>query len=101
MNEIYFSDPEAFLSAVPLFARGHRLHHDKIRNLWMIQAPEKALILEGAAPDILLLVDGKRNIADIVDRLRQRFASADNGATIQQDVVNLLRDLMIKEVLRA
>lgn len=84
---------------IPSLARGYRLQHDKVRDLWLIQAPEKALILEGAAPEILRLVDGTHSIATIIETLAARYDAP--RELIAQDVLTLLNDLTDKGALRA
>ncbi|GBR44556.1 pyrroloquinoline quinone biosynthesis peptide chaperone PqqD [Neokomagataea thailandica] len=91
--------PQDAQTRVPSLARGYRLQHDKVRDLWLIQAPEKALILEGAAPEILRLVDGERSIATIIDTLSVRYDAPRD--LITNDVLTLLNDLTEKRALRA
>lgn len=79
------------------FARGHRLQHDKIRKLWLIQAPEKAFIVDEVAAAILGLVDGQRSIKMIIDVLAGRYEADRDVMT--RDVLVLLSDLKSKGVL--
>ncbi|UMM09480.1 pyrroloquinoline quinone biosynthesis peptide chaperone PqqD [Gluconobacter frateurii] len=81
------------------FARGHRLQQDRIRDLWLVQAPEKAFIIEGAAPHILGLVDGERTVSSIIEMLTGQFSAP--REVISADVLALLSDLTEKGVLRA
>lgn len=84
---------------VPGFARGHRLQHDRVRDVWVVQAPEKAFIVEGAAPQILALVDGERSVAAMIETLTEQFSAA--REVISADVFALLLELAEKGVLRA
>ncbi|MBS1037890.1 pyrroloquinoline quinone biosynthesis peptide chaperone PqqD [Gluconobacter cerinus] len=81
------------------FARGHRLQHDRVRDVWLVQAPEKAFIIEGAAPHILGLVDGELAVGSIVEKLTEQFSAP--REVISADVLALLSDLTEKGVLRA
>ncbi|GBR12355.1 pyrroloquinoline quinone biosynthesis peptide chaperone PqqD [Gluconobacter frateurii] len=81
------------------FARGHRLQQDLVRDLWLVQAPEKAFIIEGAAPHILGLVDGERTVSSIIETLTGQFSAP--REVISADVLALLSDLTEKGVLRA
>ncbi|QDH16866.1 pyrroloquinoline quinone biosynthesis peptide chaperone PqqD [Swingsia samuiensis] len=81
------------------FKRGHRLQHDRVRDIWLIQAPEKAFIVEGAAPHILHLIDGERDIESIVKKLSEDFSAPSD--VISRDVYALLSDLAEKGVLYA
>ncbi|GBR53918.1 pyrrolo-quinoline quinone synthesis protein PqqD [Neokomagataea thailandica NBRC 106555] len=84
---------------VPTLARGYRLQHDKVRNLWLIQAPERALVLEGAAPEIMKLVDGSRTANTIIETLVAQYDAPHD--LIAQDVYTLFADLTQKGALRA
>ncbi|UMM63983.1 pyrroloquinoline quinone biosynthesis peptide chaperone PqqD [Aristophania vespae] len=79
------------------FTRGHRLQHDKVRDLWLIQAPEKAFIADNIAAATLNLIDGERSIADIINQLALEY-QAPRGI-ITKDVLSLLSDLHSKGIL--
>ena len=79
------------------FARGHRLQHDRVRDLWIVQAPEKAFVIEGSAPHILRLLDGERSVGDIVQQLANEFSAP--REVIAKDVLALLSELTEKNVL--
>ncbi|EHH68111.1 pyrroloquinoline quinone biosynthesis peptide chaperone PqqD [Gluconobacter morbifer] len=95
------SDAPVFVteSSVLAFARGYRLQHDRVRDVWLIQAPEKAFVTEGTAPHILRLVDGERSVGSLIDELARRFSAP--REIIASDVLALLSDLTAKGVLRA
>lgn len=48
--------------SVVRFARGVRLQHDRVRERWIIQAPERAFIPDPIAAEVLKLVDGTRTV---------------------------------------
>lgn len=79
------------------FARGHRLQHDRVRDLWIVQAPEKAFVIEGAAPHILRLLDGERSVGGIIQQLEEQFSAP--REVIVKDVLALLSELTEKNVL--
>lgn len=81
------------------FARGTRLQHDRVRDVWFIQAPERAFHADPIAVEVLQLIDGTRNVGGILDLLCQKFAAPRD--IIAQDVLTLLRDLATKQVLQA
>ncbi len=83
---------------VLFFARGHRLQHDRVRDLWIVQAPEKAFVIEGAAPHILRLLDGKRSVGDIIQQLANEFSAP--REVIAKDVLALFSELTEKNVLQ-
>jgi pyrroloquinoline quinone biosynthesis protein D len=45
-----------------------RLQYDETRERWVLQAPERVLVLDETGKEIVVLCDGKRSISDIVDR---------------------------------
>jgi pyrroloquinoline quinone biosynthesis protein D len=72
-------------------APGVRLHHDQARGRWVLLAPERMLVLEDTALDVLRLVDGSRDVAAIVAALAVQFAAPE--ADIEADVREMLADL--------
>lgn len=79
------------------FTRGHRLQHDRVRDVWLIQAPEKAFIADPVAAAILRLVDGMRPLGAIIDTLAETYQAPRN--TIATDVQALLASLLDQKVL--
>jgi pyrroloquinoline quinone biosynthesis protein D len=82
---------------VPAFAPGVRLHHDRTRDRWVVMAPERMIVPDQIALEVLRLVDGTRTLDAIVDRLAETFAAP--RAEIAADVGELLDDLAAKGVL--
>ena len=76
---------------VPSFRRGVKLRFDKVRNAWVLLAPEKLFVPDETAIEILKLVDGVRSIDVIADDLAARF-NAPRGLIIS-DVCAALDDL--------
>lgn len=86
------------LADTPRFTRGYRLQHDTVRQQWIIQAPERALVADPIAGEILQRVDNTRSVTEIVDRLCEQFDAS--RETITHDVLTLLSDLVEKGILR-
>lgn len=65
-------------SDVPALPRGVRLHFDKVRDTWVLLAPERAITLDMIGHAILQEVDGARSFQDITAALAEKYnASAD------------------------
>ena len=70
-----------------------RLQYDDTRERWVLQAPERVLVLDETSKDIVVLCDGKLSIGDIVKRFSAVYdAPQDVIAHDVQAVVQLLRD---------
>ena len=61
-------------------------------------APERLLLPDEQAVEILKLVDGARSVDAIADELARQFDAP--RAEIAEDVLAMLRDLIDKKVLR-
>ncbi|NVN11811.1 pyrroloquinoline quinone biosynthesis peptide chaperone PqqD [Nguyenibacter vanlangensis] len=81
------------------FLRGTRLQHDRVRDQWVIQAPERAFIADPVAAEILRLVDGQRPVGAIIDLLAARFDAP--RPVIARDVLAMIADLAARQVLTA
>jgi len=86
-------------ASVPALPRHIKLRHDTARNRWMILAPERVLMPDPIALDILHLCDGQRSVAAIAEALASQYAAP--YERILTDVTNLLQDLADKGVIRA
>jgi pyrroloquinoline quinone biosynthesis protein D len=84
---------------VPALPRHIKLRHDTARNRWMLLAPERVLMPDPIALDILQLCDGQRSVAAIAAALAGQYAAPQER--ILTDVTNLLQDLADKGVIRA
>jgi coenzyme PQQ biosynthesis protein PqqD len=72
--------------AHPTLANGVRLHHDKVREQYVLLFPEGALVLNDTAVEVLELCDGERTLDDIAGVLGERY----EGADVKDDVSELL-----------
>ena len=81
----------------PRLPRGVRLREDKVRDRWVLLAPERVVKVNPIAVEILKLCDGARSLGDIVADLARRFnADAERVGT---DVRALLASLSDKRML--
>jgi pyrroloquinoline quinone biosynthesis protein D len=60
-------------SDCPVILRGVRPHFDKVRGVWLLLAPERALKLDDIGRAILDQVDGKRTFAEITNILADKY----------------------------
>ena len=80
----------------PKLPRGVRLKHDKVRDEWLLLAPERVVKANAVAVAVLERCDGARTLAEIVDDLASTY-SADRGL-IERDVTALIGDLATKRM---
>ena len=76
-----------------------RLRHDKVRDTWVLLAPERVLFPCPTSREILARCDGERTLGSIVDELAAEFEAP--RAAIAADVDAMLGDLADKGFLRA
>ena len=88
--------PKIHDDAVPALARGVRLRFDKARDVWVLLAPEKVLMPDQIAVEILKRCDSKAAVSAIVDDLAATFG-ADHGQ-VASDVHAFLQDLADKGI---
>lgn len=79
------------------FAPHVKFRHDETRGRWVVLAPERLLLPDDLAVEILKLVDGARDVAGIVDDLAGRFEAPRD--VIAGDVTRMLQDLVDKGML--
>lgn len=83
-------------SSVPRLARGVRLREDRVRGGWNLLAPERVLVANPIAVEVLQLCDGARSFGTIVDTLSEKFAA--DRTRIETDSSALLQDLVAKRM---
>jgi pyrroloquinoline quinone biosynthesis protein D len=81
------------------FAPHVKFRHDETRGRWVVLAPERLLLPDEQAVEILKLVDGERSVDAVIDALAARFDAP--RAVIAADVSAMLQDLADKGVLAA
>ena len=85
--------------AVLRFAPHAKFRFDEVRQAWIVLAPERLLLPDEQAVEILQMVDGERTVDNIIDDLVRRYEAPRD--VIAGDVVKMLQDLIDKKVLRA
>ena len=84
--------------AVLSFAPHVRFRFDQVRKAWIVLAPERLLLPDEHAIEILRLIDGTRDVDAIINELAGRFDAPRD--VIAGDVLPMLGDLVDKKVLR-
>jgi pyrroloquinoline quinone biosynthesis protein D len=86
-------------ASVPRLAPHMRLRHDKARDQWTIQAPERSFVLDPVAHAIVSCCDGVGDLTVIVGRLCEAFPGAPRGV-IEKDVIALVQTFVDKSVMQ-
>ncbi|WP_425093596.1 pyrroloquinoline quinone biosynthesis peptide chaperone PqqD [Tropicimonas sp. S265A] len=74
---------------IPVVPRGVRLHEDKVRDRWVLLAPERTITLDPIGHAILSEIDGKASFGAIVNALAAKYSApaeqiaADAGEYLQ------------------
>lgn len=76
----------------PRLARKARLRHDRLSGRDVLLAPERALFLSASAAEVLVLCEGTRSLAEVVEALQARHREA-SIADLRRDVEELLSAL--------
>jgi pyrroloquinoline quinone biosynthesis protein D len=84
-------------SSVPRLPRGTRFRFDATRQAWVILAPERLMMPDEIAVEVLKLVDGVRPVSAIAEQLATRFNAP--GDEILADIVVMLQELADDTVL--
>ena len=80
----------------PRLPRGVRLRNDKIRQRWVLLAPERIFEIDDVGVEILKRCDG-RQMNDMLTDLAQAFEATPDD--IKADVVTFLKDFAEKKIL--
>jgi pyrroloquinoline quinone biosynthesis protein D len=78
----------------PRLPRHVKLKHDKVRGRWLILAPERVLVPDEIAVQVLSRVDGRRSVMAIAEDLAGVYAAP--VSEILGDCVTLLQELADK-----
>jgi pyrroloquinoline quinone biosynthesis protein D len=81
-------------ASVLAFAPHIVFRFDEVRQRWIILAPERLMLPDEQAVEILKLVDGKTGVSAIVDSLAARYQAP--RELIATDVTTMLQDLADK-----
>jgi len=85
--------------SVPTLPRHIRLKRDESRDAWVILAPERVLMPDEIAVEILQRCDGEASVNVIAEALAREFAAP--VEEIQGDIIDALQDLADKGFLTA
>ena len=85
--------------STPALPRHVRLKHDETRGAWVILAPERVLMPDEIAVEILRRCDGAATVDAICTSLAAQFDAPEQE--IREDVVAVLQDLADKGFLVA
>jgi pyrroloquinoline quinone biosynthesis protein D len=88
------------LTSAPRLAPHIRLRHDKAREQWTIQAPERSFVLDPVAHAIVSRCDGTASLGAVVDDLCATFPGAPREL-IEKDVITLVQNFTDKNVMQA
>jgi pyrroloquinoline quinone biosynthesis protein D len=86
-------------ASVPALARHIKMRHDKVRDRWLILAPERVFTPDAVAVAVLQLCDGKRNVEAIAVALEQTYNAPKER--ILCDILPMLQDLADRGVVTA
>ena len=78
-------------SSRPILAPHIVLKRDEARSRWVILAPERVLVPDETAAEIVGMTDGVSTVAEIVDRLAEKYKAP--REEIAGDVIEMLQDL--------
>ena len=81
-------------TTVPELPRHVKLKHDQVRDRWIMQAPERVLVPDDTALEIVKLLGDALEVDAIVDRLVEKYAAPRD--LISNDVIAMLQDLADK-----
>lgn len=81
-------DRKRFLARRPRLASFARIMFDGVRERWIVQAPERVLVLDDTSKEILDLCDGKATTAAIVESLLSDYDAP--AEIIEHDVLAIL-----------
>ena len=84
---------------IPYLPRGVRLHFDRVRDVWVLLAPERAVTLDAVGHAVLSEIDGARSFGAITDDLAARYdAPAEEIAKDCVGFLGALQDRRLVEV---
>lgn len=84
-------------ASIPAFPRGVKFRFNQTKDQWVILAPERLLVPDETAVEVLKLCDGKATIGAVADELARKFNAPRD--VIVKDIVAMLQDLADKAFL--
>jgi len=85
--------------SVPRLPRHVKFRFDEARQQWLLLAPERVLMPDEIAVEIIKLCDGTASVAAIIDALATKYAAP--REQVGGDVIAMLQDLADKGVIEA
>ncbi|MEM1276086.1 MAG: pyrroloquinoline quinone biosynthesis peptide chaperone PqqD [Pseudomonadota bacterium] len=85
------------VSDIPTLPRGVRLHFDRVRDSWVLLAPERAILLDPVGHAILNEVDGSQNFGEITRALAAKFEAPKDQ--VERDSAEFLDSLLDRRIL--
>lgn len=82
---------------IPVIPRGVRLHWDRVREKWVLLAPERAVALDPIGHAILTEIDGIRSFGAITADLAAKYNAPPDQ--IAGDAGEFIRGLMNRRIL--
>lgn len=82
----------------PALVRGVKLHFDETRDQWILNAPERVLVLDEIAQTVIARIDGKLSINELCWQLAVDFAAPQD--IIQADVMEMLQEMLARGYIR-
>ena len=79
-------------ASVPALARGAQLRLDPSRGRWVLLVPERVLVPDDIAVEVLRLCDGVRSVGEMADALAARYAAPRDE--IRADIAEMLQELV-------
>ena len=73
----------------PTLAKKARLRWDRQSSRYMLLYPERGLVLNGTAADVVQLCTGELSVGAIVERLSAKYASKERE-TVEREVLTFL-----------
>ena len=92
------STPGVASVSCPRFAHGVKMRFDEARQQWMLNAPERVLMLDEIAHAILSRCDGERTVDALCRELALEFAAPQE--IIQADVMEMLQEMLHRGFIR-
>lgn len=82
---------------IPFLPRGVRMHFDKVRDNWVLLAPERAITLDQIGHAILSEIDGEKTFGAITETLSAKYNAP--SQQIGQDAAGFLNALQNRRFL--
>ncbi len=82
----------------PSLARHVKLRFDKTRGIWVLLAPERVLLPDDTAIEVLQSLDGKTSVAEVAAQLAADYDADEKE--IAGDIAPMLQDLLDKGFLQ-